>query len=400
MQPVLCLIHSEIGSQWSCFGGLLLCTWQVELNPSKCNACRVLSSKQRKVLISSDFLHGRTLETVNASKYLGITISCDLSWSAHVEDVAGRGNWTVGFLRRNFRECSPKVRRNFRSVPQKSEGTSGSVPQKWSQGPTLQWYAPHWSMPQLSSVPTTTIKDIQLLGKLQLLGNYNAELPGTWPTTTWTRHRHCYLHAHKSDVDKPWTTKMTDPPGDALQNQPWPCRCKPSKVLPPLWPQDQRSTKTAPGTGTTPRPLQLLTLYSLYNTTQYNTTLLPQYNTTLLKECQYTAWGMFCDAKDTHSHTFTPIIKHLITTTAKKHPGEKSFTEKNMKNPMASSCAYHIKPWMEPPPHGCFFSPFTQVLPESSRPQSSQCAASPHPSMNTKTVCIVLTLDWLFYLKF
>ena len=39
-------------------------------------------------------------------------------------------------------------------------------------------------------------------------------------------------------------------------------------------------------------------------------TLLPSVNTLI-------AWGMFCGAKYTH-HTFTPIIKHLITTTANK----------------------------------------------------------------------------------
>ena len=44
------------------------------------------------------------------------------------------------------------------------------------------------------------------------------------------------------------------------------------------------------------------------------------------------ARGMFCGAKYTH-HTFTPIIKHLITTTANKHPGKKSFIDKNMTNP-------------------------------------------------------------------
>ena len=44
------------------------------------------------------------------------------------------------------------------------------------------------------------------------------------------------------------------------------------------------------------------------------------------------ARGMFCGAKYTH-HTFTPIIKHLITTTVNKHPGKKSFINKNMKNP-------------------------------------------------------------------
>ena len=39
---------------------------------------------------------------------------------------------------------------------------------------------------------------------------------------------------------------------------------------------------------------------------------------------------MFCGAKYTH-HTSTPIIKHLITTTANKHPGKKSFIDKNVR---------------------------------------------------------------------
>ena len=57
----------------------------------------------------------------------------------------------------------------------------------------------------------------------------------------------------------------------------------------------------------------------------YNTTSLPSVNTLIAR-------GMFFGAKHTH-HTFTPIIKHLITTTANKHPGKKSFIDKNMKNP-------------------------------------------------------------------
>ena len=60
-------------------------------------------------------------------------------------------------------------------------------------------------------------------------------------------------------------------------------------------------------------------------TIQYNLTLLPSVNTLIAR-------GMFCGAKYTH-HTFTPIIKHLIRTTANKHPGKKSFIDKNMKNP-------------------------------------------------------------------
>ena len=56
--------------------------------------------------------------------------------------------------------------------------------------------------------------------------------------------------------------------------------------------------------------------------TIYNITLLPSVNTLIAR-------GMFCGAKCAH-HTFTPIIKHLITTTANKHPGKKSFPDKNI----------------------------------------------------------------------
>ena len=47
---------------------------------------------------------------------------------------------------------------------------------------------------------------------------------------------------------------------------------------------------------------------------------------------------MFCGAKYTH-HTFTPIIKHLITTTAKKHPGKK----------VTQSISAHLPPYSLPP---------------------------------------------------
>ena len=46
---------------------------------------------------------------------------------------------------------------------------------------------------------------------------------------------------------------------------------------------------------------------------------------------------------------------------------------------------------IEPPPYICFFSPFTGVLPESTRPQPPQPAAGPHLSMNIKIMYIVLT---------
>ena len=53
---------------------------------------------------------------------------------------------------------------------------------------------------------------------------------------------------------------------------------------------------------------------AMLHNTIHNITLLPSVNTLIAR-------GMFCGAKYTH-HTFTPIIKHLSTTTANTHPGK------------------------------------------------------------------------------
>ena len=68
---------------------------------------------------------------------------------------------------------------------------------------------------------------------------------------------------------------------------------------------------------------------------QYNITLLPSVNTLIAR-------GMVCGAKYSH-HTFTPIIKHLLQQQINIMVKSHSYIYKNMKIPLASSCAYHIK---------------------------------------------------------
>ena len=94
--------------------------------------------------------------------------------------------------------------------------------QKFSQRPTSQWYAPHWSMPQMSGIPIYKQKDIRLLVSDRQLHRQ----------ITW----HCYIYAQILEVDTSWTPKTTDPPGDALQNQQQPWRHQPRKFLPPRRP--------------------------------------------------------------------------------------------------------------------------------------------------------------------
>ncbi len=85
-------------------------TWQMNFDPSKCTAIHITPSRNAAVIPSSYSLHGQTLETTPSSKYLGVTINEDLSWSKHINQTVNKGNRTVGFLRRNLRECTTNVK--------------------------------------------------------------------------------------------------------------------------------------------------------------------------------------------------------------------------------------------------------------------------------------------------
>ena len=49
------------------------------------------------------FLHDTMLDIVSSAKYLGVTISDDLSWSTHIDNITKSANKTLGFLKRNIR---------------------------------------------------------------------------------------------------------------------------------------------------------------------------------------------------------------------------------------------------------------------------------------------------------
>jgi hypothetical protein len=43
-------------------------------------------------------LHNQVLEVTKDSKYLGVTISNDLSWANHTSNITAKANRTIGFL--------------------------------------------------------------------------------------------------------------------------------------------------------------------------------------------------------------------------------------------------------------------------------------------------------------
>ena len=84
--------------------------WQMSFNPSKCSVIRITTGRRKKVYHSSYTLHGQKLEVVDSSKYLGVKVTSDLTWSSHIADVAGKANRSLGFLRRNFKQCTKEVK--------------------------------------------------------------------------------------------------------------------------------------------------------------------------------------------------------------------------------------------------------------------------------------------------
>ena len=47
-------------------------------------------------------LHNPVLENVSSAKYLGITVTDDLDWGQHINNVTSKATKTLGFLRRNL----------------------------------------------------------------------------------------------------------------------------------------------------------------------------------------------------------------------------------------------------------------------------------------------------------
>ena len=65
----------------------------------------------RQLVLQSEYkLHGHILETEEASSYLGVTITDNLTWDKHIQKISNKGNRNLGFIRRNLRDCTVPVK--------------------------------------------------------------------------------------------------------------------------------------------------------------------------------------------------------------------------------------------------------------------------------------------------
>ena len=77
--------------------------WGMFFNVKKCNVMRI--TRSRSPITKFYTLGGQFLEQVNQAKYLGVMLSDELNWSPHINSVTTSANSTLGFIRRNLKQC-------------------------------------------------------------------------------------------------------------------------------------------------------------------------------------------------------------------------------------------------------------------------------------------------------
>ena len=134
--------------------------WLMSFNTSKCSLIRI-TPKSRKAKETNYTTHGQTLTVEESSKYLGVTLTNDLSWNKHVENVAAKGNRTLGFINRKLRECTKPVK-----------ATSYTTITR----PVLEYASTVWDPTTQSSIQT--LEEIQKRAAWFVMDDYTTRTPG------------------------------------------------------------------------------------------------------------------------------------------------------------------------------------------------------------------------------
>ena len=120
-----------------------------------------MHSHQDSYIPTQYTLHGHTLEVVDSDKYLGVTISEDLQWSKHIDKTVSKANRTMGFIRRNLRDCTKPVKAAAYTTMAR---------------PTLECASTVWD--PHSSAETHKLEQVQRRAARFVHNNYTERTPG------------------------------------------------------------------------------------------------------------------------------------------------------------------------------------------------------------------------------
>ena len=82
--------------------------WQMQFRPDKCSCIRF--TRSHNPILLDYYLKNVKLNIVKTQKYLGVYLSSDMRWTAHIDHIVNKVNRTLGFLTRNLYRCPPKVK--------------------------------------------------------------------------------------------------------------------------------------------------------------------------------------------------------------------------------------------------------------------------------------------------
>ena len=83
-------------------------TWQMSFNSKKCHVLSVSRKRQSPFL---DYrLGNEPLTVVDSYPYLGVTVSSDLRWHRHVDNICVKATSILNLVRRNIYQCSEEVK--------------------------------------------------------------------------------------------------------------------------------------------------------------------------------------------------------------------------------------------------------------------------------------------------
>ena len=66
----------------------------MEFHPSKCNVLHI--TRKRSKIIHPYTLHGQALEEVSLAKYLRVTVSDDMTWNRHIDNITSKQQFWKG----------------------------------------------------------------------------------------------------------------------------------------------------------------------------------------------------------------------------------------------------------------------------------------------------------------
>ena len=159
----------------------------MSFSASKCSSISI--TRKTKKIVHNYTFHNQVLDRVSCATYLGMELSSNLTWAAHIDKTTAKGNRQLGFLKRNLPINCAKV---------KETTYKGLV------RPIMEYCAPVW--------------DTSHVEKVQTPARDGATMCSTFHAGTVPLRQPCLRYACSVTMGDSRTLPVEVPPHYVLQN--------------------------------------------------------------------------------------------------------------------------------------------------------------------------------------